>query len=132
MTDEPLLRKLQVKNGRSLRLIAAPADYIERISPLPEPSSLLHEGGADVVQVFVRNTADVAVQAQQASLAATGGVLWMTYPKGGSKEDVDLTSDVGWDALIRLGWRPVTHISIDETWSAVRFHLEEEPAPRAR
>ena len=130
MTDEPLLRKLQVKRGRSLRLVNAPTDYVERISPLPNESRLVAEGYADVVQVFVHNEADVRKLAEPA--ASAGGILWMTYPKQTSKVETDVTRDVGWEALRELGWRPVAQISIDEVWSAVRFRPGEGLQPRAR
>jgi hypothetical protein len=133
MTDEPLLRKLQVKSGRSLRLIAAPEDYIARITPLPDGSDLVSGGIADVVQVFVRSAADVDAYAQDAMQAAgPAGVLWMTYPKKSSGVDSDMSRDEGWNALRDLGWRPVMQISIDEVWSALRFRPEMDVTPRAR
>ena len=122
-----------MKSGRSLRLIAAPEDYIARISPLPETSELVSGGTADVVQVFVRNKADVDSYAQEAMQAAgPGGALWMTYPKKSSEVDSDMSRDEGWNALRDLGWRPVTQISIDEVWSALRFRPEIDVTPRAR
>ena len=128
MTDEPLLRKLQVKRGRSLRLIGAPNEYVERITPLPGESALIDEGIADVVQVFVRSADEVAAQAETATQSVGhGGVLWISYPKPSTEG-----SEIRWDHLGQLGWRPVTEISIDETWSAVRFRLEGDVTPRAR
>lgn len=133
MTDEPLLRKLQVKNGRSLRLIDAPAEYVERITPLPEGCSLVPAGEADVVQVFVRTMAEVEAQAQDLSAAVgSAGVLWISYPKSTSKNGTDIAPDIGWDPMSSLGWKAVAQISIDEVWSAVRFRLEDDLTPRAR
>jgi hypothetical protein len=133
MTDEPLLRKLEVKRGRSLRLIAAPDDYLARITPLPDGSTLVSGGFADVVQVFVRNKADVEAHVEDALQAAgPSGVLWMTYPKTVSDADSDMSRDEGWDALRNMGWRPVMQISIDAVWSALRFRPEMDVTPRAR
>ena len=45
----------------------------------------------------------------------------VTYPKKTGKIASDLSREVTWQAITPLGWRPVTQISIDETWSALRF-----------
>ena len=122
-----------MKRGRSLRLIAAPEEYVARISPLPGDSALVSGGIADVVQVFVRSKADVEAHAADAMQAAgPSGVLWMTYPKKSSEGDSDMSRDEGWDSLRNMGWRPVTQISIDEVWSALRFRPEMDVTPRAR
>ena len=33
----------------------------------------------------------------------------------------DITRDRGWDSFAKEGWRPVSLIAIDDTWSALRF-----------
>ena len=45
-------------------------------------------------------------------------LLWLTFPKGTSKIQTDLTRDVGWDALQQADLKWVTLISVDPTWSA--------------
>ena len=130
VTDEPLLRKLQVKHGRSLRLVNAPDGYVQRISPLPDGSALVTEGYADVVQAFVHSKGDVDEHAEEATSAA--GIVWMTYPKQSSKVKTDIDRDSGWDALRALGWDPVSQISIDEVWSALRFRPPDDVEPHAR
>jgi hypothetical protein len=43
-------------------------------------------------------------------------LLWISFPKGSSKIQTDLTRDKGWDSVRDLKW--VTLVSVDETWSA--------------
>ena len=50
-----------------------------------------------------------------------GGLLWFSYPKKTSRIATDITRDTGWDSLTKAEMRPVSQISIDETWSALRF-----------
>jgi len=33
----------------------------------------------------------------------------------------DLTRDIGWEVVERAGLNPVTQVSVDDTWSALRF-----------
>jgi hypothetical protein len=83
--------------------------------------------------VFVRSKSEVAARASEAMQAAgPSGILWMTYPKMSSVGDADIDRDAGWDPLRAAGWRPVAQISIDETWSALRFRPELDVTPRAR
>ena len=49
------------------------------------------------------------------------GPLWASYPKRSAKVATDLTRDHGWEAFSSAGWRPVTQVSIDDVWSALRF-----------
>jgi len=49
------------------------------------------------------------------------GILWVSYPKGSAKVKTDLSRDTMWGLLADAGMRPVSQISIDDTWSAVRF-----------
>ena len=55
-----------------------------------------------------------------------GGLLWFTYPKKTAKIKADITRDTGWESVRAAGWRPVTQIAIDETWSALRLRPESE------
>jgi len=49
------------------------------------------------------------------------GVLWFAYPKGTSKIKTDINRDTIRITGEEFGITTVTAISIDETWSALRF-----------
>jgi hypothetical protein len=51
-------------------------------------------------------------------------LAWIGYPKGG-KLGTDLNRDLLVKVVYGLGVQPVRQVSIDETWSALRFR----PAP---
>jgi hypothetical protein len=54
-------------------------------------------------------------------------VLWVAYPKGNR---TDINRDSLWPILSELGLRPVTQVSIDQVWSALRFRpLKQGEAP---
>jgi len=44
--------------------------------------------------------------------------VWISYPKGSSKRQTDLTRDRGWEPLegSELMW--LSLVSVDDTWSA--------------
>ena len=45
-------------------------------------------------------------------------LLWISFPKGASKIQTDLTRDRGWEDVQKLGLKWITLVSVNETWSA--------------
>jgi hypothetical protein len=55
-------------------------------------------------------------------------LFWLSSPKKTGKIASDLSRDIVWELMkvMDTGLRPVTQISIDETWSALRFRPTEK------
>ena len=126
-----LAGKLQIKPGSKVLILGAPDGYLASLEPLPAGAEVAEEPGDffDVVQVFVRDRADLDEVAETALEALKpGGILWMSYPKRSSRVPTDLSRDVGWDPLYEAGRGPVAAISIDEVWSGLRFGLRPDLA----
>jgi hypothetical protein len=125
----PLIKKLRLLPGQQAQVLNAPPGYIESLEELPEGIVLVEapeEGSCDFVHLFVKDRAEFAAFGLVATRAIKyDGVLWISYPKGSSKVKTDLNRDSMWELLADIGWRPVTQISIDDTWSAMRFRPAE-------
>ena len=132
MTDPTLIKKLGIKPKQRLLILNAPEGFSERIGTLlstdiellttPTPS-----GNFDVVLQFVRNKAEVEEDTPKAiGMVKPGGRLWLSYPKQSSKVPTDVNRDILWKIFPDSEWRPVTQISIDEIWSALRFRPKTE------
>jgi Protein of unknown function (DUF3052) len=82
-------------------------------------------GRFDVVQAFVRTKADVdrRVPVVVKSLKP-GGIIWLCWPKQSGHVATDLNRDVLFEQAARHGLRAVSNVSIDETWSALRFKAQ--------
>jgi hypothetical protein len=129
MAETPLSKKLLIKSGCRVLLLHPPDGYAAQLEPLPADVTIVHEANApcDVVQLFVRQKADVDREVPQALAAVKpGGVFWICYPKRTANVPTDIHRDVGWEALYAAGWGPVTQIALDATWSALRFKPEHE------
>jgi hypothetical protein len=129
MTESSLIKKLGIKPSQKMLILNAPEGYIQTLGTLPAGNEVkAAAGGAfDFVQLFVRNKADIDNHAATAMQSLKpGGLLWFTYPKKSSSIKTDITRDIGWDALMAAGIRPVTQIAIDDTWSALRFRPTSE------
>ena len=132
MVDTSLIKKLGIKPNQRLFVLNAPEGYSEQIGTLlPEDVELLTTptpaGNFDVVLQFVRNKAEVDEYTPEAiRQVKPGGLLWVSYPKQSSKVPTDINRDILWKIFPNSEWRPVTQISIDEVWSALRFRPKSE------
>jgi len=128
MEVSALARKLRLQPGLRVLILNAPEGYLDRLRPLPEGIELAEVAGGefDFVHLFARNSAELARMAPQALKSIKyDGVLWISYPKKSAGVDTDLSRDVFWTALEEDGLRPVTQVSIDDIWSALRFRPAE-------
>ena len=124
MTENPLLKKLQLKSALRVLILNAPEGYVASLGPLPNGVAQAdgQAGTFDFVQLFVRDSAELAAFAPNAlAKIKPDGVLWIAYPKQSSKVTTDITRDRGWEPVTAAGLRPVTQIAIDEIWSALRW-----------
>ena len=121
MTTTPLLKKMKLKPGQRAAVVNAPDGYVKSLPPLPADVELAEDlvGTFDWVQLFVKNQAELAqVIADVRAALKPAGTLWITFPKGSSKIQTDLTRDKGWESLQALDLKWLTLISVDDTWSA--------------
>ena len=128
MATSTLPKKLQMKAGQRAIVINSPADYLEKLGPLPEGVELVTEteGQFDFVQVFVKNLVDVEKFVPEAAkLVKHDALLWIAYPKGGAKVGTDLNRDILWNAVAPYNLTGVTLISLDDVWSCMRFRPAE-------
>lgn len=133
MTDNALSKKLKLKPGQRAAFVNAPAGYLDSLQPLPNGIEVVEQlGGAfDWVQIFVRNQAEIGELFPHVLPALKPeGMLWITFPKGTSKIQTDLTRDKGWDALQGADLKWLTLVSIDETWSAFALRPYKPGEPR--
>ena len=117
-----LAAKLLLKAGRAA-VVGAPGGYLELLDPLPAGVELVpvESGGLDFLQVFVADLAALRAGIGTLRNVKPDGLLWVCYPKGGSKAGTDLNRDTLWAELDSHGLTGVTLVAIDGTWSAMRF-----------
>jgi hypothetical protein len=121
MPESVLARKMKLKPGQRAALVGAPQGYRKELSPLPAGVGVVEQlqGQFDWVQVFVKNKAELDKLIPRLVRALKPeSLLWISFPKGASKIQTDLTRDQGWDALQQADLKWVNLISVNETWSA--------------
>jgi len=118
MPESPLAKKMKLKAGSRAAVINAPEKYLEELKHDAEISQKL-SGKFDWIQIFVKNKsgADLLIP-KAAKVLKPESILWISFPKGTSKIQTDLTRDKGWDVIQTLDLKWITLISVNETWSA--------------
>ena len=123
MSEHPILKKLKLKEQSPILILNPPEEFQAMVSEIP--ADVHHQPTAKYgfIHVFVKNADEVTQFAVPAARSLDGdGILWISYPKKSSKKyQSDISRDHGWQELGELGYEPVTQVSIDEDWSALRF-----------
>ena len=124
-TEKTIAQKMQIRPYSRIYLINAPAGY--QIGQLVDQCNLVVAPPAEVVHVFVTNLAELEEFGPQAIAAfMPDGLLWVSYPKKSGPIKSDIHRDIEWMPFVAAGFKPVRQISIDETWSALRWRPESE------
>ena len=53
-------------------------------------------------------------------------LIWIAYPKKGSDIETDLNRDKLWNVFAEYKFRPVSMVSLNDRWSAVRFRSDDK------
>ena len=130
MADSSLAKKMKLKPGARAAVINAPENYLENIQHDSEVAQTLN-GRFDWIQLFVQNKDELEKLAPKAVKALTpASILWISFPKGSSKIQTDLTRDKGWESIRPLDLKWITLISVNETWSAFSLRPYKEGEQR--
>jgi hypothetical protein len=111
--------KLQIKEHHRVAVLNKPDDVELDLAP---SASADDAAAADAVIVFVTTAGDLGTPETASALGAgqRDALAWVAYPKGGQR-GTDLTRDILAARLADRGVRAVRQVSIDDTWSALRF-----------
>ena len=80
-------------------ILNAPEGYLATIGEIPENVKIHTDliSGADIIQFFTKTQAELKKNFLLLKQALKNeGSLWITYPKGTSKVETDLSRDIIW------------------------------------
>jgi hypothetical protein len=126
MNESPLAKKMKLKAGLKAAVINAPENYMDELRHDTATSPTLN-GKFDWIQIFVRNKAELDELAPKAAKALRPeSLLWISFPKGASKIQTDLTRDKGWEGIRDLDLKWINLVSVNEAWSAFSLRPYKE------
>jgi len=118
MPESPLAKKMKLKPGLSAAVLNAPDKYLNE---LKHDSEILESpsGKFDWIQIFVQNKAELdKLFPKVLKMLKPESILLVSFPKGSSKIQTDLTRDKGWDVIVAAELKWINLVSVNETWSA--------------
>jgi len=126
----PLWRKLGIREGDVLALLAAPEGFA--IADLPPGVQVRRQAraGCDVIVSFHTRRSDLARHLPALMLAlVVDGSLWIAWPKRASDVPTDVTEDVVREVVLPAGMVDTKVCAIDATWSGLRLALRRHLRP---
>lgn len=134
----PLVRKLGIRAGSRVAVMAPPSDPATLLAPLPDEVDVVRDPGAgrwDVILLFAPSRTALEERLPSAvPLLDPDGGLWVAWPKRSSP----LAEDLGREEVRRQGLAAglVDNkvCAVDADWSGLRFvyRREDRDAARAR
>jgi len=120
MAQGDIITKLKIPVGEKILVKNGPEFYIKKIQNqvilAPEPKvkySFIH--------LFATNKAELNKHfTELLTHFDDSGYFWISYPKKSSGIETDLSRNESWDIFKVYNYRPVSQISLDDTWSAIR------------
>ena len=126
MAESPLAKKMKLKSGLKAAIIHALEGYVDTLKHDTALSPALN-GKFDWIQIFVRTRTELDALAPKAAKALRPeSMLWISFPKGTSKIQTDLTRDKGWDDVKELGLKWINLVSVNDIWSAFALRPYKE------
>ncbi|MCL2376630.1 MAG: hypothetical protein FWC76_04455 [Defluviitaleaceae bacterium] len=120
--DIAIFKKMRAKQQCTAAVFYAPDGY-------PKWPEMIWggDGQADFVHLFIESRQQFEERFPQAAKAhKDAGLFWVSYPKSRGKIKYDINRDSLWELLLSVGFHPVSQVSLNEDWSAVRIKKNEE------
>jgi hypothetical protein len=121
----PLAKKLGIKEGQRVALVAAPDGFDDTLGELPPVAlqrGLAGSAPLDVIVLFVMRRADLEKQLPRVrKRMADAAGFWVAWPKKASGVATDMTEDVVRAVALPTGLVDNKVCAIDDTWSGLRL-----------
>ena len=124
----PLARKLGIKPGSAIFVVAPPGHYDELLAPLPEGVKRVRKiDAADVAHFFETARARMEKDLRAAvPRMQQDAAIWISWPKKAAKVATDITEDTVREVALPLGLVDIKVCAVDETWSGLKLVIRKE------
>ena len=124
-SKNPLWKKLGIKEGYQCLLYQSPGNYFELLESIPDKSEFTDSIGEidyDFIHVFVTNLSELEDNWKKCkNKLKKAGMLWVSWPKGGSSIKTDLNGNIVREFGLNGGLVDVKVCAVDNDWSGLKF-----------
>ena len=125
----PLVKKLGIKEGDRVLLVAGPRDYEQLIVPLPEGVHFEDNPSQAVAIAHIFVTRKKDLQKHLAALRKTlnsKAPIWVSWPKKSAKVRTDITESTIRETALPVGFVDVKVCAVTEVWSGLKLVVRKE------
>lgn len=127
----PLAKKLGIKEGMTVLVVNAPADYAELVAPLPDGVEIVEQKAEtaqpEIAHLFTNSRDELASELSRLrNVIAQDGAIWVSWYKKASKLATEITEDDIRTAAFPLGLVDVKVCAVDEKWSGLKVVIRRE------
>jgi hypothetical protein len=118
----PLVKKLGIKPQAKMKVINAPKEYWDWVSPLPDGVSTSAKSEFDIVHLFVQSKSkfESELLPLREKLNADG-MIWVSWPKKSSKVESDLDENMIRDFALQNKLVDVKVCAVSDVWSGLKL-----------
>jgi hypothetical protein len=120
----PLPKKLGIKDGFHVHLVAAPSDVRTELKSSLAGCTVASDGKhpLDFAMVFIKSKSELTKEfARISKLLAPAGMLWVSWPKKSSGVATDLSENEVRDIGLAAGLVDVKVCAVTDVWSGLKF-----------
>ena len=120
----PLPKKLGIKEGFRVELVAAPREVMAELKPALSGCAIVRDGKAplDLVHVFTKSKTELAKEFKRiGKVLAPAGMFWVSWPKKSSGVTTDLDENVVRTIGLAAGLVDVKVCAVTDVWSGLKF-----------
>jgi hypothetical protein len=125
----PLGKKLGIKDGSEIYVVAPPEEYFALIEPIPKGVRIAARvsRNTDLVHIFTSRRSKLAkALAAYRSTIKPDGAVWVSWPKKSSKIPTDITEDTIREVALPLGFVDIKVCAVTEIWSGLKLVIRKE------
>jgi len=128
-SSTPLAKKLGIKEGNRVLLVAAPRDYEQLLAPLPRGVHFQRNPSQAVAIAHVFVTRKKDLQKLLAALRKklnSEAPIWVSWPKKSAQVPTDITENTIREVALPLGFVDIKVCAVTEVWSGLKLVVREE------
>jgi hypothetical protein len=125
----PLAKKLGIKEGNRVLLLAAPKGYEQLVAPLPAGVRFEDNASQAVAMAHVFVTRKEDLHKYLAALRKklnSEAPIWVSWPKKSAKVPSDITEDTIREVALPLGFVDIKVCAVTEVWSGLKLVVRKE------
>lgn len=128
-SENPLYRKLGIKEGYKLFVKNPPVDYDRLLEPMTGSVKIVKRLSSelDMVNFFTKSRTELLAGLEaQLTKIKQNGMIWVFWPKKSSGVETDITEDVIRDVALPMGLVDIKVCAVDDIWSGLKLVVRKE------